>query len=100
MVRSIKGGVGWGNFVGRCHVLQMLGRQKSVLLTEVLLENQPNLYAHFFVSARIYFEHTHFFRRRPFATIVLTNGENLPPTPGLLTLNVCQSEEDLIKSLL
>ena len=52
------------------------------------------------MAARIYFEHTHFFRRRPFATIVLTNGENLPPTPGLLTLNVCQSEEGLIKSLL
>ena len=67
---------------------------------EALMEADAEGFAHFFVAARIYFEHTHFFRRRPFATIVLTNGENLPPTPGLLTLNVCQSEEDLIKSLL
>ena len=67
---------------------------------EALMETNAEDFAHFFVAARIYFEHTHFFRRRPFATIVLTNGENLPPTPGLLTLNVCQSEECLIKSLL
>ena len=67
---------------------------------EALMETNAEDFAHFFVAARIYFEHTHFFRRRPFATIVLTNGENLPPTPGLLTLNVCQSEEGLIKSLL
>ena len=67
---------------------------------EALREADAEGFAHFFVAARIYFEHTNFFRRRPFATIVLTNGENLPPTPGLLTLNVCQSEEALIKSLL
>ena len=67
---------------------------------EALVAAEAESFAHFFVAARIYFEHTHFFRRRPFATIVLTNGENLPPTPGLLTLNVCQSEEALIKSLL
>lgn len=67
---------------------------------EALMDDDAERFAHFFVAARIYFEHSHFFRRRPFATIVLTNGENLPPTPGLLTLNVCQTEEALIRSLL
>ena len=63
---------------------------------EVLLENQPNLYAHFFVSARIYFEHASFYRQRPFQTIVLTNGENLPPVPGVTMLNVCRPEEEVV----
>lgn len=67
---------------------------------EALMANDPECFAHYFVAARIYFEHTFFFRQRPFCTIVLTNGENLPPTPGLLTLNVCQTEEALITDLL
>ena len=67
---------------------------------EALIENQPNQYAHFFVSARIYFEHSSFFRQRPFQTIVLTNGENLPPVPGVLMLNVCRSEEEVVTDLL
>ena len=67
---------------------------------EALIENQPNQYAHFFVSARIYFEHSSFFRQRPFQTIVLTNCENLPPVPGVLMLNVCRSEEEVVTDLL
>jgi hypothetical protein len=66
---------------------------------EALIESQPNQYAHFFVSARIYFEHSSFFRQRPFQTIVLTNGENLPPVPGVM-LNVCRSEEEVVTDLL
>ena len=67
---------------------------------EALIENQPNQYAHFFVSARIYFEHSSFFRQRPFQTIVLTNGENLPREPGVLMLNVCRKEEEMWPALL
>ena len=48
---------------------------------ESLLDNEPEQYAHFFVSARIYFEHSLFYRQQPFQTIVLTNGENMPPVP-------------------
>ena len=67
---------------------------------EALLENHPNQYAHFFVAARLYFEHAPFYRQRPFQTIVLTNGENLPPVPGLLMLNVCRPEEEVVTDLL
>ena len=67
---------------------------------EALLENHPNQYAHFFVAARLYFEHAPFYRQRPFQTIVLTNGENLPPVPGVLMLNVCRSEEEVVTDLL
>ena len=67
---------------------------------EALIESQPNLYAHFFVSARIYFEHASFYRQRPFQTIVLTNGENLPPVPGVTMLNVCRPEEEVVTDLL
>lgn len=67
---------------------------------ESLLDNEPEQYAHFFVSARIYFEHSLFYRQQPFQTIVLTNGENMPPVPGLLMLNVCRSEEEVVTDLL
>lgn len=57
-------------------------------------------YVHYFVAARIYFEHTQFFRQRAYRTIVLINGENLPPMPGILTLNINRSEQELITDLL
>lgn len=67
---------------------------------EALLAKGPEAFAHFFVSARIYFEHSQFFRQRPFQTIVLTNGENLPPVQGVLMLNVCRPEEEVVTDLL
>ncbi len=57
-------------------------------------------FAHFFVAARIYFEHTAFFRPQAFRTIVLVNGENLPPMPGIFTLNIARSEQELTTDLL
>lgn len=67
---------------------------------EALVAAGAEQFAHFFVSARIYFEHSPFFRQRPFQTIVLTNGENLPQVPGVVMLNVCRSEEELVTDLL
>ena len=65
-----------------------------------LVDDTPDMYAHYFVSAQIYFEHTVFFRKRHPRAIVLVGGENLPQLSGVLTLNIYQSEKDLVKSIL
>ena len=43
-----------------------------------LVDDTPDMYAHYFVSAQIYFEHAAFFRKRTPRAIVLVGGENLP----------------------
>ena len=65
-----------------------------------LVDDTPDMYAHYFVSAQIYFEHVAFFRERNPRAIVLVGGENLPQLSGVLTLNIYQSEKELIKSIL
>ena len=65
-----------------------------------LVDDTPDMYAHYFVSAQIYFEHTAFFRERRPRAIVLAGGENLPQLSGVPTLNIYQSEKDLVKSIL
>ena len=39
-----------------------------------LVDDTPDMYAHYFVSAQIYFEHTAFFRERRPRAIVLAGG--------------------------
>ena len=65
-----------------------------------LVDDTPDMYAHYFVSSQIYFEHTAFFRERRPRAIVLVGGENLPQLSGVLTLNIYQSEKELIKAIL
>ena len=65
-----------------------------------LVDDTPDMYAHYFVSAQIYFEHTAFFRERRPRAIVLAGGENIPQLSGVMTLNIYQSEKDLVKSIL
>ena len=65
-----------------------------------LVDDTPDMYAHYFVSAQIYFEHTAFFRERRPRAIVLAGGENLPQLSGVPTLNIYQNEKDLVKSIL
>ena len=65
-----------------------------------LVDDTPDMYAHYFVSAQIYFEHTAFFRERKPRAIVLAGGENLPQLSGVPTLNIYQNEKDLAKSIL
>ena len=65
-----------------------------------LVDDTPDMYAHYFVSAQIYFEHTAFFLERRPRAIVLVGGENLPQLSGVPTLNIYQSEKDLVKSIL
>lgn len=65
-----------------------------------LTDDTPDMYAHYFVSSQIYFEHTAFFRKRKPRAIVLANGDNLPQLSGVPTLNIYQEEKALIKSIL
>ena len=65
-----------------------------------LVDDTPDMYAHYFVSAQIYFEHTAFFLERRPRAIVLTGNDNLPQLVGIPTLNICQDEKALAKSIL
>ena len=55
-------------------------------------------FVHYFVASRIYFEHTSFFRENARRSIVLVNGDL--QIAGVPTLNVCQDEKALAKSIL
>ena len=65
-----------------------------------LVDDTPDMYAHYFVSAQIYFEHTAFFRKRHPRAIVLAGGENLPQLAGVPTLNIYEDEKALAKSIM
>ena len=65
-----------------------------------LTDDTPDMYAHYFVSSQIYFEHTEFFLQRKPRAIVLTNGDNQPQLSGVPTLNIYQNEKALAKSIL
>lgn len=65
-----------------------------------LIYDTPDMYAHYFVSSQIYFEHTSFFLERHPKAIVLTKSNNLPQLARIPTLNICQSEKALTKSIL
>ena len=65
-----------------------------------LVMDTPDLYAHYFVTAGIFFEHTAFFLERKHKTIVLTNSDNQPQLSAMRTLNVCLDEPHLAKSIL
>lgn len=65
-----------------------------------LVMDTPDLYAHYFVAAGIFFEHTAFFLERKQKTIVLTNSDNQPQLAAMRTLNVCLDEPHLAKSIL
>lgn len=65
-----------------------------------LTDDTPDLYAHYFVAAGVFFEHTAFFLERRHKTIVLTGSENVPHLQGMRSLNICQDEQQLAKSIL
>ncbi len=65
-----------------------------------LVDDTPDMYAHYFISSQIYFEHTAFFLERKTKTIVLAGGETLPQLSGMSTLNIFQDEKSLIRNIL
>ena len=62
------------------------------------MEAAQDRFVHYFVASRIYFEHATFFRTRLQQTIVLVNGDL--QIQGVATLNVCQSEKMVVKSII
>lgn len=68
---------------------------------EQLIDDTPDYYFHYFVSAQIYFEHTHFFTPRKHKAIILaTSVSPQLKVAGLHVLHICQSEEALVKEIL
>lgn len=65
-----------------------------------LMDDTPDMYAHYFISSQIYFEHTAFFLPRKPKTIVLAGGDKQPQLSGVPTLNIYQDEKSLIKDIL
>ena len=53
-----------------------------------LVDDTPDMYAHYFISAQIYFEHTSFFLPRKPKTIVLAGGDSQPQLAGVPKLNI------------
>lgn len=65
------------------------------------VRDTPDMYFHYFISTQILMEHNAFFLERKQKTIVMTNGIiTLPQQSNFHTLNIYQSEENMIKSLL
>ena len=61
------------------------------------MDDTPDMYAHYFISSQVYLEHTAFFLPRRPKTIVLAAGEGNPQLAGVLTLNICQPEKELVR---
>lgn len=65
-----------------------------------LMDDTPDMYAHYFVSMQIYLEHTTFFRQKRFKTVVLCNTETQAQLSGVFSLDISQNEQRLAKSIL
>ena len=64
---------------------------------ELTSQENPD-FLHYFVSSRIYFEHTQFFRGHPRKSIVLVSGDMM--ISNVHTLNVCQDEKSLVRDIM
>lgn len=65
-----------------------------------LVDDTPDMYAHYFISAQIYVKHNAFFLPRKPQTIVLAGDSQSLHLSGVPTLNIYQPEELLVKDIL
>lgn len=65
-----------------------------------LMDDTPDMYAHYFISAQIYVEHNAFFLPRKRKTIVLASDNPQFQFSGIPVLNIYESEEELVKNIL
>ncbi len=89
--------------IGLCYILEHIIPAASVRIFnsfEQFTESKPENFKHFFVSSSIFFEYAPFFRNHLLRTIVMVSGENSQQLPGVLKLNICQSERGIISDLL
>lgn len=80
-----------------CNIIPMAEIVVCESLDELATYEETEI-VHYFVSSRIYFEHTQYFRSRKGRCIVMVSGEM--SINGVSTLNVCQSEAGVIHDLL
>ena len=66
---------------------------------QALIDDTPDMYAHYFVAWNIYFEHTAFFLKRRYQAIVLCEGEK-PSLQGIPHIDICQPQTALVKGLM
>lgn len=66
---------------------------------EALIDDTPDMFAHYFISSQIYFGHTAFFLQRRPKTIVLSAGEQ-PLLNGVPTLNINLPQDKLVKAIM
>ena len=72
---------------------------RSFSTFEALIDDTPDMYTHYFVSAQIYFAHTSFFLNRRPRAIVLAVGEQ-PALNGVPTLNICLPQDQLVQAII
>lgn len=65
-----------------------------------LMDDTPDMYAHYFISPQIYIEHNSFFLPRKKRTIILAAENHPMQISGVMTLNVYQPKKGLIKDLM
>lgn len=65
-----------------------------------LMDDTPDMYAHYFISAQIYVEHNAFFLPRKRRTIVLASDSPQFQLSGVHMLDIHQPEEQLVKEIL
>ncbi len=67
---------------------------------ETLIDDTPDMYAHYFVSAQLYVEYTHFFLARRKKAIVMAGDSQPFQLSGVPILNIYQPKEQLVKDIL
>lgn len=65
-----------------------------------LMDDTPEMYVHYFISAQIYVTHTAFFLPRKRKTIVLASDSPQFQLSGVPMLNIYDPEEELVKNIL
>lgn len=65
-----------------------------------LMDDTPDMYAHYFISSQVYVEHTNFFLPRKRKTIVLASDSPQFQLSGIPVLNIYEPEEELVKNIL
>lgn len=87
--------------IGLQHLLEDIIQGADIVLChdfEEMDSDMANSCAHYFVSSRIYFEHSQFFRNNPKKTIVLVQG--IVNITGLRIVDVCKDEKSLVCDIL
>ena len=67
---------------------------------EAFAEAAPERFFHFFVAAQLFFTHSSYFRPLRHKTILLCNGQPQPAYADMHRIDVCTSEETVVRDIL